>query len=265
MLNVVKAELRKMKRPSLLYVNIGILSFLSILFTSLVFLRTGSSLGNRKGGSDSIQTAESLGKFDGGYFTFGLMSLFLGLIALTVFASQSSNEYSYGTLRNLLVRQPSRMKLLGGKFFAMVVFAFLLITFVAVLNIGLSFAESGHAHISTSLWTSTKAIHGFLTLYGNILLATIGYGLVGMSLGIILKSPMSAISISLLWFMVLENILSAVLTSAAKWLPGNALSAISAGGAKIFSYQRGLLMSGAYLLLFGGVANILFKRRDVAS
>ena len=98
MLNVVKAELRKMKRPSLLYVNIGILSFLSILFTSLVFLRTGSSLGNRKGGSDSIQTAESLGKFDGGYFTFGLMSLFLGLIALTVFASQSSNEYSYGTV-----------------------------------------------------------------------------------------------------------------------------------------------------------------------
>jgi ABC-type transport system involved in multi-copper enzyme maturation permease subunit len=265
MLNVVKAELRKMKRPSLLYVNVGILTGLSVLFTSLVFLRTGSQVGDRRHGSEMAQTVASLSKFDGGYFTFGLMSLFLGLISLTVFASQSSNEYSYGTLRNLLVRQPSRMKLLGGKLLAMAAFAFLLVTFVAIVNIGLSYAESGHGHVDTALWSSTKAIHAFLTLYGNTLLATIGYGLVGMSLGIILKSPMSAISISLLWFMVLENILGAVLPSSTKWLPGNALSSISAGGAKIFSYQRGLLTSAVYLLLFGGLATALFKRRDVAS
>jgi ABC-2 type transport system permease protein len=240
MLNVVKAELRKMKRPSLLYVNVGILTGLSVLFTSLVFLRTGSQVGDRRHGSEMAQTVASLSKFDGGYFTFGLMSLFL-------------------------VRQPSRMKLLGGKLLAMAAFAFLLVTFVAIVNIGLSYAESGHGHVDTALWSSTKAIHAFLTLYGNTLLATIGYGLVGMSLGIILKSPMSAISISLLWFMVLENILGAVLPSSTKWLPGNALSSISAGGAKIFSYQRGLLTSAVYLLLFGGLATALFKRRDVAS
>ena len=265
MLKVIKAELRKMKRPSLLYVNIGILSALSLLFTSLVFLRAGSSVGNHRRGSETIQTVASLGKFDGGYFTFSLMSLFLGLIALTVFASQSSNEYTYGTLRNLLVRQPSRMKLLGGKFLAMVIFTFLLVSFVAILNIGLSFAESTHLHISTTLWTSGKAVHAFLNLFGNTLLATVGYGLVGMALGIILKSPMSSISISLLWFMVLENILGAVLPSATKWLPGNAISGISAGGAKFFSYERALITSALYLLLFGGLATLLFKRRDVAS
>ena len=261
MINVVKAELRKMKRPSLLSVILGILTLLSLIFTSLVFLKSSSKMGGKGG----VQTAATLAKFDGGYFTFGLMGLFLGLIALTVFASQSSNEYSYGTLRNLLVRQPSRLKLLGGKALAMAIFATLLVTYVAIVNISLSYLESTHSHINTALWTSSKALHAFASVYTNMLIATMGYGLFGMALGIILKSPMSAISISLLWFMVLENILGGVLAASAKWLPGNALSAVSNGGAKIFSYERGLIMSGIYIAIFGGLATVLFKRRDVAS
>ncbi len=264
MFNVVKAELRKMKRPSLTLVTFSIVAALSTLFTSLIFLRLGTS-SNRPRGREMVQSVASMSKSDGGYYSFSLMGLFIGLIALTVFASQSSNEYTYGTLRNLLVRQPSRMKLLAGKFLAMTIFSALLTLVAAAVNISLSYLESSHGSVDTKLWMSSAAISGFLKTFGNMLLGTIGYGLVGMSLGIILKSPMSAISISLLWFMVLENILSAVLSSATKWLPGNALSAVSAGGAKIFSYQRGLLVSAVYLLIFGGAATVLFKRRDVAS
>jgi ABC-type transport system involved in multi-copper enzyme maturation permease subunit len=264
MFNVVKAELRKMKRPSLTVVTFSIVAALSTLFTSLIFLRLGRT-SDRPRGREIAQTVESMSHSDGAYYSFSIMGLFIGLIALTVFASQSSNEYTYGTLRNLLVRQPSRMKLLAGKLMAMIVFSILLTTVAAIVNISLSYLESAQGHVDTKLWISSKAISGFLTTFGNMVLGTIGYGLVGMSLGIILKSPMSAISISLLWFMVLENILGAVLSTSTKWLPGSALSAVSTGGAKIFTYQRGLLLSAAYLLLFGGVATILFKRRDVAS
>ncbi len=264
MFNVVKAELRKMKRPSLTLVTFSIVTALSALFTSLIFLRLGKP-SDRPRGREMAQSVESMAHFDGAYYSFTLMGLFIGLIALTVFASQSSNEYTYGTLRNLLVRQPSRMKLLAGKFFAMSIFATVLVAVAAIVNISLSYIESGYSHVDTKLWLSSKAISGFSTAFGNMVLGTIGYGVVGMSLGIILKSPMSAISISLLWFMVLENILGAVLSSASKWLPGNSLSAVSTGGAKVFTYERGLIISGCYLLLFGGIATILFKRRDVAS
>jgi ABC-type transport system involved in multi-copper enzyme maturation permease subunit len=252
MLNVLKAELRKMRRLSLVVTLGGILGLLSTAITSIVFLK-------------GRNTSATLSKFDGAYFTFSTMGLFLSLIALSLFASQSANEYSYGTLRNLLVRQPKRMILLGGKFLAMAFFTTLLITFVACVNILLSFAESGIAHANTKLWLSSKAIHAFLSTYGNMLLATIGYGIYGASLGIILKSPMSAISISLLWFMVLENILGSTLPEAARWLPGNALAAVSTGGATHYSFERGLLMSATFLLIFGGTAAILFQRRDVAS
>lgn len=252
MMKVMKAELRKMRRPNLVLTLGGILGLLSTSITTIVFLK-------------GKNTSATLSKFDGAYFTFSTMGLFLSLIALSLFASQSANEYSYGTLRNLLVRQPRRMILLAGKFLAMGLFTFSLITFVALVNILLSFAESGMAHADTKLWLSSKAIHSFLSTYGNMLVATIGYGIYGASLGIILKSPMSAISISLLWFMVLENILGSTLPEAARWLPGNALAAVSNGGAKSYSYERGLLMSAAYLVIFGGIAAILFQRRDVAS
>ena len=252
MLRVVKAELRKMRRLSLVLSLGGILAILSAAITTIVFI---------KGKTNST----TLSKYDGAFFTFSTMGLFLSLIALSVFASQSANEYSYGTLRNLLVRQPSRLTLLCGKFIAMAIFTFILITFVALFNILLSFAESGLAHAHTSLWLSGKAVHVFLTTYGNMLFATIGYGLFGMSLGLILKSPMSAISISLLWFMVLENILGSTLPESMKWLPGNALAAVSNGGAKSYSYERGLVMSAVFILIFGGIATVLFQRRDVSS
>ena len=60
-------------------------------------------------------------------FGFQQVATLLGIIALCVFAAQTAQEYTYGTLRNLLVRQPSRMKVLTGKFLSMAVFAFALV------------------------------------------------------------------------------------------------------------------------------------------
>ena len=257
MFHVAIAELRKLKRPSLTATIFLIVSGLSILFTSLVFLRMK--------GKEGVSSREIINKFDGGYYTFTLIGLFLSLIALTLFASSSANEYTYGTLRNILVRQPSRMKVLAGKFLATAAYALALVTVAAVLNIGLSYALSSHAKVDTAAWSSSKAISGFLHLFGNTTLSIIAFGIVGMSLGIILKNPMSAISISLLWFMVLENVLGAVLPGSNQWLPGAAFQALMGGGFHEFTYSRALVLSAAYLVAFGGTAAVLFKRRDVAS
>ena len=80
MKDVLRAEIRKLKRPSLVLVIFPLLSLLSFGMTILVFL-------NNKGRG---KTATS--NFDGSYISFSAMGLFLGLIALTVFASQSANE-----------------------------------------------------------------------------------------------------------------------------------------------------------------------------
>ena len=115
MIRVVKAEARKLKRRSLLLSTFATVGGLSGLFTAIVYLMINSASGNSKRGERI--SALQLSQPDGLVYGFKLVGAFLGIVALCIFASQTAQEYTYGTLRNLLVRQPSRMKILVGKLF----------------------------------------------------------------------------------------------------------------------------------------------------
>ena len=61
-------------------------------------------------------------------------------------------------------------------------------------------------------------------------ISVIGFGTIGMVLGLLLRSPISAISFGVLWLLIVENLLIAVKNSWEKWLPGAQLNAIATGG-----------------------------------
>ena len=155
MIRVVIAELRKLRRPSLLLGTIATVGGLSALFTSIVFLMINSESGNSSRG-ESVSASE-LSQAAGLVYGFNLVGMFLGIVALCIFASQTAQEYTLGTLRNLLVRQPSRMKILAGKFIAMKLFALVMVIFAAALSIAISFLLSGRAEVNTSQWQSSEA------------------------------------------------------------------------------------------------------------
>ena len=120
MIRVVIAELRKLRRPTLLLGTIATVGGLSALFTSIIFLMIDSENGNSERGERV--GPEELSQAMGLVYGFRLVGVFLGIVSLCIFASQTAQEYSLGTLRNLLVRQPSRMKILAGKFISMKIF-----------------------------------------------------------------------------------------------------------------------------------------------
>jgi ABC-type transport system involved in multi-copper enzyme maturation permease subunit len=263
MIRVVIAELRKLRRPTLLLGTIATVGGLSALFTSIVFLMINSKNGNTERG-ESISAAE-LSNSMGLIYGFRLVGVFLGVVALCIFASQTAQEYSLGTLRNLLVRQPSRMKILAGKFIAMKLFALVMVLFAGVLSIAISFALSGRSKVDTSSWTSSAAMQLLFENTLNIFISTLCFGTFGMILGLLLRSPISAIAVGVLWNLILENILGALIKSTAKWLPGTNFQNIGAGGSLNLSYKHSLAISAGYLIIGGGLAAILFKRRDVAN
>ena len=156
MIRVVIAELRKLRRPTLLLGTIATVGGLSALFTSIIFLMIDSENGNGERG-ERISAAE-LSNSMGLVYGFKLVGVFLGIVALCIFASQTAQEYSLGTLRNLLVRQPSRMKLLAGKFIAMKIFALVMVLFAGALSVAISFALAGRAKVDTSSWSSSGAM-----------------------------------------------------------------------------------------------------------
>ena len=112
---------------------------------------------------------------------------------------------------------------------------------------------------------SSDLISYLANVFGNIYLATIGYGIFGMMLGLVFRSPISAISIGLAWTMIVEGIVSAVWDWTAKYLPGQLLSAIGSGGNPIIDYSTALPRGLIFLALFVGIGALLFKKRDVGT
>ena len=119
--------------------------------------------------------------------------------------------------------------------------------------------------MSTNLWATSAGLTYLGHTFANVLLSTIGFGLFGMILGLLFRSPITAISVGVLWNLILENILSAALSGSAKWLPGQNISNIGEGGTIDLRYSRSLLMSAAYLAVGFAIVASLFKKRDVAN
>ncbi len=267
-MRIFLAEWRKLRRPTFFFGTMGSVIFVTGLVTSLLFLLIDAETGNADRGNRI--TREMLQLADG--FTIGFNSAngLLGLVALSVFAAQTAQEYTYGTLRNLLVRQPRRLRLLFSKYISMAIFALITVIVSAATAIGLAFALSGKAKVVTDNWFTSDGYSAFGHSFANVLISTIGYGTIGMLLGLIFRSPISSISIGTAYLLVVESIISIAWKPAANWMPGNLLSVVATGGSPIGienvpTYSQALLRVGLFLLGAGLITATLFKRRDVAN
>lgn len=263
MWNVLRGELIKLRRPSLSISTIAAVTFVTGLVTSLLFLLVDSPSGNGERGIRIGRDVLTLPT--GASLSFSNSAGLLGIVALCIFAAQTAQEYTYGTLRNLLVRQPSRMKILLGKLGAMKLFAIAMVTFSGVLAISLSYLLAGVKDISTAAWSTTDARSAIAQGFVNVLLATIGYGIFGMILGLLFRSPISAISIGVIWNLIIEGLLSAFVKNIDRYFPGQLLSTVAQGGSDKISYQYALITSYSFLLAGLVIVAFLFKKRDVAN
>jgi len=263
MFNVVKAEMRKLRRPTLFFGTMGAALFFTGLITSFIYLMIDSPRGNgdrgRTIGREVLQLAS--GSVNG----FASVGGFLGIIALCVFAAQTAQEYTYGTLRNLLVRQPGRMKILIGKLISMMIFALIMISIAAIVSVAISYILAPGAKVNTDLWLTSAGYHAIFTTFVNVTVSVTAFGIVGMVLGLLLRSPISAISLGVLWLLIVENLLIAVKSSLQSWLPGAQLDAIASGGTLDLTYKHALTVGGIYVAVGATIASVLFVRRDVAN
>jgi ABC-type transport system involved in multi-copper enzyme maturation permease subunit len=210
-------------------------------------------------------TREMLSLPSGATQSFSSIGGLLGIIALCVFAAQTAQEYSLGTLRNLLVRQPGRIRILIGKLASMKTFAMVMTLVSAIISIGVSYALAGGQNVSTELWFNGDGRLEIAKTLLNVFLSILGFGIIGMVLGIILRSPISSISLGVLWLLIVENIVGALKSSTLNWLPGNQLSTIATGGSENVSYSHALSLSAIYVSVALVIATVLFTKRDVSN
>ena len=263
MIQVFFAEWRKIRRPTLFFGTFAAALFFNGLITSFVYLMIDSPDGNGDRGRRIGR--EVLGLASGSVYGFASIGGLLGIIVLCVFAAQSAQEYTYGTLRNLLVRQPRRLVLLMGKYAAMKSFALLFVVINAVISVAISIYLSDRAKVSTDLWFTSDGWSAIAHTLVNVYISIVFYAVIGIALGIFLRSPISAISIALVWLLILENLIGAVKPVTLDWMPGNQLATIAQGGTPLLSYSHALILGSSYVLLALVVSSYLFTKRDVAN
>jgi ABC-2 type transport system permease protein len=262
MLGAFTSEFVKLRRRSMLAWGLGGGLVFTVLATVFTIERATKYPGFGHHGFHV--TIAELSRPDGLVHGVVDISNLVGIVALCLFAGAVATEYSQGTLRNLLVRQPRRIELMSGKFLALAVFILLAVVLDIAVAAGLAFALAPGKGVATSAWTSSTGVSDFFSALLHVYLACVGYGVFGTALAVLFRSPAIAIAVGVAWVLPGEAIVTnAIWSNGDRWLPGQLLSALAHGGTSDASYSHALVTLIVYALVAGAGTLLLFQHRDV--
>jgi hypothetical protein len=263
--NAYWSEWFKLRRRGHLLGALAAFLATATLGTAATILTVGEREGGRAGPRRFATTVAELASHRGVVRGIENASTLLGAVALVVAAAAFASEYTHGTLRNLLVREPRRLRLLVGKYAAVLTFVVLATALALAWSVALSFLIAPSKSVPTDAWRSSAALGDIGRAVGNLALASVGYATLGAVLGLVLRSSVAAVGIGLAYLLPAEAILSNAWDASSHWLPGQLLSAVAAGGNDTASYSTALWRVAVYSTVAVVVAAVLFRRRDVST
>ncbi|MFN8074136.1 MAG: hypothetical protein U0Q15_01805 [Kineosporiaceae bacterium] len=254
-----------LRRPGLLWGTLGASAAVAGLLTTVIMTNVTDepavTRGPRPPGAGL--TTSALEASDGLTHAIGAASGVVGVIALCVAAAAMAALFSTGTLRNLIVRQPHRVRLLVGTHLAIVTLSLAAVAVAAVVSMALSAVLAPGQGIDTSAWFTADAWGETAVALGQVALAAIGYATLGSALGAMLRASVPAVAVSVAWLLPIENILTNTVDGLGRWMPGQLLTAVASGGNETASFGAALGTVSAYIAVAVAAALWLFARRDI--
>ena len=192
------------------------------------------------------------------------------VIALIMVTSNVAAEWSQGTLRNLLVREPGRLRLLAGKVLALVLFVVISLVLTLTISAALILAAAHAQGISTAAWTSSEGIRVFLSFFSNEVLCLVGISLLGMLIAVLTRSLGAAVGVALAYVLVPEGIIAMAWQDGSKWFPVRVLNFLpgsvfppSVGPTPPQGYTAALLVALLWMVGFVVVSAVVFRHLDI--
>jgi ABC-type transport system involved in multi-copper enzyme maturation permease subunit len=268
MFSAYRSEWIKMRRRSILIGGV-LMPILTAIFVPLGIRNAVNGGGGRLG--PQALTTFVLASDKGLTTLLSRGATLTAVIALAIVASATAVEYSHGTLRNLLVRQPRRLEFLSGKFLALLTFVLLSATIALAVGVVVAMIAAPAQGIHTTAWTTSTGISNLATMYWELVVTVIGYSILGFFSAILFRSAAAAVAVPLVYIVVVENLIGAVWSSAPDWLYGKLLGSVVNGESVIrpdsstASLSRGLIVGVIYMVGIAIVTAALFRFRDVTS
>jgi hypothetical protein len=259
MIAAIRAEWVLLRRRRFLFGTIGAVCGVAVLGTVLTFMSVGRT------DIDGVPvTAAKLARPNGLVAGPEAISILLGVAALSVVAAVLAGDHSHGTLRNQLMAQPHRLRLLAGKSLALASFVVLTVVAAAAIGAISALAMAPLRGVAVGGWLSAAGLGEFGKSVVNMSASTLGFGLLGALVALVFRAPAAAISVGLAYVLPIEVLVSQIYEPSSRWLPAQLLESFAVGGDG-FDLTYG--ETGLRLLCYSAAAAVacilLFRYRDV--
>jgi ABC-type transport system involved in multi-copper enzyme maturation permease subunit len=237
------SELRKMRSTR---TNLGLLAgmialiLFSVLINGLVF--SPEELRNH----DNQHLLLSAGT------SGALFAALIGVMAIT-------SEFRHGTIRPTFVVTPHRTRVISAKMLA----SLLMGVVFGLAAIGLSFGVGYAVLAARDVPLELEGGHIVLLVLGTLAMTAL-WAEFGVGLGALIKNQVFAVIALIVWAMVVDNLLRALVPDVGRFTPVGASDALTAGYEDylLSPLQGGLVLIG-YVALLGAAGALLVARRDV--
>ena len=262
MIRSYRAELVKLGRRRVVLVT----ALITLLFAAggaavvVAAARPAAQAGPGRG-----PTIEELSAAGGGTGTFRFAAAFAGTFLFVVFVGLTAAEFSRGTIRTALLRQPRRVRLLAGKLAATLTFAAVTLAGAEALTWVAARLLAPGRGIAVSAWATTAGLTAAVGDLGAVLLWVTGYAVLGTTLGVLLRSVPVALAVGIAWAGPFEHLVQDAWDPASRLFPGLLLEAFVAGGTPEVSATRALATITVYTALAALVSAAVFARRDITT
>ena len=262
MTRIIHAELLRLLRRRTIVVLIAGSAAFSVVATLAIFSSAETRpVATRQGGA----TLAALSGPGGGTEAFAVGASFAGFLVFVTFIALVAGEFSSGTFRALVVRDPHRLRVIVGKLTGILLVAAGVIALTEVLVFGVSLLAAPANDISTTSWFSLQSLGDALGDYLTVLGGVVGWAIFGTTLAVIFRSIPLALGVGFAWAGPFENIVVDSWSDGYRVFPGQVLASLIRGGTVELGMTRAVLTALLYTAIAATTALVLVSRRDVTA
>ena len=262
MTRMIHAELIRLLRRRTLVVTVAGALLFAIVATLTVFSSAGTTgVRSRQGGT----SLAALGGNGGGTEAFAVGASFVGFFVFVTFIALIAGEFSGGTFRALLLRDPHRLRVIVGKLTGILLVAAGVVALAEAFTFAMSMLVAPTQDVATSQWFSLQSAGEGVRDYATVMSGVAGWAVFGTTLAVIFRSAPLALGVGFAWAGPFENIVVDSWDAGYRYFPGQVLASLIRGGTIELGVGRAVLTAAVYTAVAATVALVLVSRRDVTA
>ena len=189
----------------------------------------------------------------------GVVRFVMPVFPLALGIRMFTEEFRHGSIVPTLLASPDRRQVLMAKVAVMVGVAMVFVAASVAVATGL-----GWALVSAKGVAITVAVAPLLAEIGRILVVTVLWSAIGVGVGLVVKHQVAAAVGTLLWLFVGENLVGALSTGIARYLPVHAAYGVFGGEVGMLAPMAAGIVLTAWTAVALGAGAVVMERRDIA-